>query len=97
MIMKLSVNISTHASAVVTVEFTDEKLAQIAEDLGVEVDALTVDDLTDAIYETMETPGICAQCAGWGRDYGLELGDEWEIDDDPKEKNPDYRGIRIVK
>jgi len=52
--MKLSVNISTHASAVVTVELTDEKLAQIAEDLDVKVDALTVDDLMDTIYETID-------------------------------------------
>ena len=95
--MKLKVDISTHASAVITVELSDEKLAQVAEDLGVDVDALTVDDLMDTIYETMDTPQICAQCSGWGQDYGLELGDEWEIDDDPKEKNPDYRGIRIVK
>jgi len=95
--MKLTVNISTTASATVYVEISDERLAEIAENLGVEVSKLTVDDLTDEIYEKMETPSICAQCSGWGRDHSLELGDDWEINDDPNETNPRYRGIRIVK
>lgn len=24
-------------------------------------------------------PGLCAQCAGWGREDSLDLGDEWEV------------------
>ena len=93
--MKLAVNISTTASATVHLEISDDRLAEIADDLGVTVDKLTVDDLTDEIYEKMETPYICAQCSGWGQDHSLELGDDWDIDDDPNEKNPNYRGIRI--
>lgn len=23
-------------------------------------------------------PSPCAQCGGWGRDWSLEIGDEWE-------------------
>lgn len=23
-------------------------------------------------------PGVCAQCGGWGRDFSLDIGDEWE-------------------
>jgi hypothetical protein len=23
-------------------------------------------------------PALCAHCSGWGRDFDLELGDEWE-------------------
>ena len=29
-------------------------------------------------------PGICAQCSGWGRDHELEVGDEWDVDEDDK-------------
>lgn len=35
----------------------------------------------EVIYElAMDegVPGICAQCAGWGRKDSLEIGDEWE-------------------
>lgn len=28
-----------------------------------------------------EVPQICAQCAGWGRGYSLDLGDDWQDGD----------------
>ena len=42
---------------------------------------VTVDGRTDAAYN--QAPGgVCAQCSGWGHEWGLELG-EWEVDDEP--------------
>ena len=95
--MKLDVDIRTTASATITVEISDKTLEEIATNLNVSVDKLTVDDLVDVIYEKMNTPQICAQCTGWNTDWSLELGDEWEIDDDPSAKNPEYRGIRVTE
>lgn len=82
---KFSVNLVTTASAIVTVTVSDEKLAEVALDLGKEVGELTPDDLRDHVtYRAHErAPYICAQCSGWGReDQSLELGDEWELPTD---------------
>lgn len=39
------------------------------------------DDTEDAIEKADDlTPSICAQCSGWGKNYGLDLGDTWEPD-----------------
>jgi len=45
----------------------------------IEVEA---DDEAGAIDEAAdaETPGLCAQCSGWGQDTNLELSDGWEVD-----------------
>jgi hypothetical protein len=43
---------------------------------AVQVEADDLESAIDAAYE--ETPSICAQCAGWGQERNLELGDEWE-------------------
>lgn len=67
---KFEVSYHTTASVTVTVELDCDENASI-DDL--------MDVITDAGYEG--TPDVCAQCSGWGRDYGLELG-EWELDDD---------------
>lgn len=45
--------------------------------------SLTVeaDDPDDAIEKAFgDSPTICAQCSGWGKGYGLDLGDTWEPD-----------------
>lgn len=26
-------------------------------------------------------PTICAQCSGWGSNYNLEIGSDWEVSD----------------
>lgn len=77
--MKFAVNVQTYASATVIADIPNEKLAELARDLETTVDKLTPDDITDLVYEYIETPGICAQCSGWGQSHSLELGDEWDI------------------
>lgn len=77
--MKFKVDIQSSASATVEVEIPNEKLEELARDLETTVENLAEQDLIDYIYEHMDTPSLCAQCAGWGRTWGLDLGDEWEI------------------
>lgn len=45
------------------------------------------DDESDAIDKAYDEslPTICAHCAGWGKEYSLELGDEWEPSVGPNE------------
>lgn len=44
----------------------------------IEVEADTKEDAYDlALSEP--TPRICAQCSGWGNDQNLQLGDDWDI------------------
>lgn len=51
----------------------------------VETDETDPEKIVELAYD--DTPGICAQCGGWGRTFSLEIGDEWETvprsDDDP--------------
>lgn len=84
------VAIQTTATAVVPVEISDERLAEIALDLGKEVADLTVEDLESEIVENYEGPSICAQCNGWGQHHSLELGDEWEVSVDPHDPTSAY-------
>lgn len=89
------VDIQSTASAVVTVDISDETLQELADNLGVEVKDLTADDLHDLMYENMDTPTICAQCSGWGNEkVSLSLGDEWEICDDSNVTEPKYKSVR---
>jgi len=45
-----------------------------------ETDLTDPAEIEEAFWESEpNTPSICAQCSGWGRDTNLELGDEWEI------------------
>jgi hypothetical protein len=45
---------------------------------SVEVDA---EDRDDAIEKALSAnmPTICAQCSGWGREYSLEIADNWDF------------------
>jgi hypothetical protein len=47
---------------------------------SVEVEADDEDEALEKAYAAA-VPDICAQCSGWGRDYSLELGDEWTATD----------------
>lgn len=29
-----------------------------------------------------KAPTLCAHCVGWGKDWGLELSGEWDIEED---------------
>lgn len=53
--------------------------------------AVEADDPEAAIEAAFEqSPGICAQCSGWGReDVGLELG-EWDIPQNEDGSDADY-------
>lgn len=48
---------------------------------SVEVEAIDEDEANDKAA-AMDMPALCAQCAGWGRDWmpSLELSDVWETD-----------------
>ena len=47
---------------------------------SVEVEADSFDEAVDLAYDRVPS-GICAQCGGWGQDYDMDLGDDWEVDD----------------
>jgi hypothetical protein len=47
------------------------------------------DNAEAAIEEAyQDAPNLCAQCSGWGRNFSLELGDEWELMPDGVEETP---------
>ena len=52
---------------------------QVVAETVIEVEA---DDKDDAYDKAMNepTPRICAQCSGWGNGQNLQLGDDWDID-----------------
>jgi hypothetical protein len=87
---KFKVFIETHASSIINIELNDEKLAEVATDLGTTVAELTVDDLreiaADHAMSRFGGPSVCAQCAGWGHrgegSTGVELGDDWDVVED---------------
>lgn len=98
--MKFDVDMESYAHAVITVELTDERLAEIAADLEKPVGELTIDDLREHVVEEayeQGVPGICAQCSGWGHDYGLTIDDEWDIPEDVNDAKPEHRSVRIKK
>lgn len=83
---RFTVNMSTTASAVVTVTLSDERLAEVAANRGVAVEDLTEDDLrefaADEAFNHPGPPSVCAQCSGWGNPtQSLDMG-EFELDDD---------------
>lgn len=78
------VHLETTASATVRVTLDDDDLVKTAEDIGVDVADLTVDDLRDRVEEAAfegELPRLCAQCSGWGRSWSLDLGEFEPIED----------------
>lgn len=97
---KFNVYMHTTASAVVTVNISDEQLAEIAVGLGVAVEDLTEDDLrefaADEAFTRPGPPGVCAQCSGWGNTaQSLDLGD-WELDDDHQVGDTTYFAVNEV-
>ena len=43
----------------------------------VETDETDPERIVELAFEK-GIPGPCAQCGGWGQDWSLEVGDEWE-------------------
>lgn len=63
--MKRTVYLETTASFTVTVEIPDDTPEE-------KIDAIAIDAACN------EAPSsVCAQCAGWGQNWGMDLG-EWE-------------------
>lgn len=46
---------------------------------GIKIEADSADEAIEKADE-IGIPGLCAQCSGWGREIGIDLG-EWEPDE----------------
>lgn len=84
---KYSVSLSGYADAHISVNITDVMLTKArkhTDDGSIDPDVL-VELIEEVGYDL--TPGICAQCSGWGTPgVSLGLGDDWEINEVRKEK-----------
>lgn len=84
---KYMVSLSGYADAHVSVNITEVMLTKArkhTDDGSIDPDVLL--ELIEEIGYDL-TPGICAQCSGWGTPgVSLGLGDDWEIDDVSKEE-----------
>lgn len=47
--------------------------------IAVSIEADTAEEAQDKADDFDDFPSLCAQCSGWGRDVGIDLGD-WEQD-----------------
>lgn len=55
----------------------------------VEIEADSPEEAEAKIEREIGDPGgICAQCSGWGRDQGIDLG-EWEVDTEANKGAPE--------
>jgi hypothetical protein len=62
---KYRVSMQTVATTVVEIEVPD--------------DVTDHEEIATRAAEEGEFPTICGQCAGWGRGYSLDMGDEWNV------------------
>jgi hypothetical protein len=46
----------------------------------IEVEADDEDAAIDAAYD--QAPSVCAQCSGWGQDWGYDDGNDWQTAED---------------
>lgn len=74
------------AFATVPVELTREELTEIAENAGVAVEDLSLDDLHEKLnekaYENVPTLGVCCSGGNFAGQPTLSLADDWESADD---------------
>ncbi len=90
---EFQVSMITTASAVVTIQLSDEEyaaaLTEYAEDTGETVESLTPEQVLEAIREKIEEKtfedapgGLCIYCSGMGigSNFSADL-DEWQLDD----------------
>lgn len=66
---KYRVHLKTGAYATITVD--------------IDPDGMDAEDIREAAIEKAfegELPTLCHQCSGWRRGFGLELGDDWDVD-----------------
>lgn len=62
---KYRVNMQTIASTSIEIEVPD--------------DVTDLEEITERAFNEANFPTLCAQCSGWGKDYSLDLGDEWDV------------------
>ena len=62
---KYRVNMQTVATTVIEVEVPD--------------DVTDLEEIAEIAANEGEFPTICAQCAGWGREYSLDMDGEWNV------------------
>ena len=55
----------------------------------VETDETDPDLILEEAWQN--TPVVCAQCAGWGREWSLEVGDDWNPGEDENGKPTIYK------
>jgi hypothetical protein len=79
------VDVYTSAYATVHVKISDDRLQEIADNIEKPVGNLTTEDLIDEITETYETPTLCAHCTGYGKNFSLDLSDQWDFSTVPDE------------
>lgn len=77
---KYRVNLTAFANLNITVEVPDDLSSEEARGAAIE-------------EAHQNAPNLCAHCSGWGKKYGLELG-EWEVAKDHKgnEYPPELEG-----
>lgn len=46
--------------------------------LTIRVEADDPDDAVNKAYDEMPG-GVCAQCSGWGKEWSLDVPDEWDV------------------
>lgn len=56
-----------------------QTVATITIEIEVPDDITDPHEIAERAAEEGEFPTICAQCAGWGRDYSLDMDGEWEV------------------
>lgn len=79
--MKIHVMMSVHASVSVPVEIPDAVIDEITGGVPFDGDNEEhLNGLADVVWEyDIETPTLCAQCTGWGKEFELELGDNFDV------------------
>lgn len=81
---KYTVNLHTMASAAITVEVDEDKVREQLGDDANEPDILAEYLREEAIEQAFDhkPPHPCAQCSGSRKSFSLDLGDDWDLDDD---------------
>lgn len=59
----------------------------------IQVEAEDLESAIDAAYDELPS-GLCAQCAGWGSQPGIDLGDDWEVDESCYEVDGEYVEVK---
>ena len=80
--MKFRIYATSTSSLSQNIEIEDEELEGLSKS--------EIQELVEERFFEENQAGICAQCSGWGKDYSLEIGDEWEVDEVRDEHGTTY-------